>query len=156
MAVLLFLASPAAFAALPGGDPAGENSGRGRRAADDIYPLLAADSGCNADAATLSGKWCSMSNDNGGRISGRCITLNEDGTYEYYAETSSGGYYGSVLSRQSDRGAWRARGNSITAISYRNGARTYSVEKMNHPQTGDPMLLIDGDAYIAFPQRRSH
>ena len=155
MVVLIVLLPAAAFAALPGIAAAGENGSCGRRAADEIYPSVAADSSRGFDAASLSGKWCCMSSDNdAGRISGRCFTLYENGTYEYYAETSSTGYYGAVVSRQSDGGAWSATGNSITASSSRNGIRTYSLERKNHPQTGDLMLLIDGDAYVNYHRRR--
>jgi hypothetical protein len=107
-------------------------------------------------AQELVGKWCYMSNVNsndGGRMSNRCITLNEDGTYEYYAETSSSGDNGSAVSQESDSGTWSATEDSLTANSQSQGTRTYSLEKRNHPKTGDPMIVIDGDAYVTYGQR---
>jgi hypothetical protein len=104
----------------------------------------------------LVGKWCYMSNVNtndGGRMSNRCITLNENGTYEYYAETTSSGDYGGTASQESDSGTWTATEDSITANSQSQGTRTYSLEKRNHPKTGDPMIVIDGDAYVTYGQR---
>lgn len=104
----------------------------------------------------LVGKWCYMSNVNtndGGRMSNRCITLNGDGTYEYYSETTSSGDNGSTASQESDSGTWSATEDTITANSNAEGTKTYSLEKRNHPKTGDPMIVIDGDAYVTYNQR---
>ena len=105
----------------------------------------------------LFGKWCYMSNvnaGNGGRMSNRCFTLYENGTYEYYSETSSSGPVASSASQESDNGTWSATANSITRNSRSQGTATYSLEKRNHPKTGDPMLVLDGDAYVTYGQRR--
>lgn len=98
----------------------------------------------------LVGKWCYMSNLTGtnSRMSNRCFTLYANGTYEYYAETSSSGANGSTASQESDAGRWSATSNSITAYSNTNGKIVYSLEKRNHPRTSDPMLIVDGDAYV--------
>jgi hypothetical protein len=112
----------------------------------------------NSNGHDLVGKWCYMANvnaSNGGRMSNRCFTLYENGTYEYYSETSSSGAYGSSASQESDSGTWTATETSITANSQSMGTITYSLEKRNHPKTGDPMLVIDGDAYVTFNQRPS-
>lgn len=104
----------------------------------------------------LVGKWCYMSNINtndGGRMANRCITLNADGTYEYYSETGSSGDNGSTVSQENDSGTWSATEDTITANSQSQGAKTYSLEKRNHPKTGDPMIVIDGDAYVTYGQR---
>jgi hypothetical protein len=104
----------------------------------------------------LVGKWCYLSSvtaNNGGRMSDRCITLNANGSYQYYAETSSSGDYGGTYSQESDSGTWNATENTITANSQSQGVRTYSLEKRNHPKTGDPMIVIDGDAYVTYAQR---
>jgi hypothetical protein len=107
--------------------------------------------------AELFGKWCYMSNvnaGNGGRMSNRCFTLYENGTYEYYSETSSSGPVASSASQESDSGTWSATGNTITRNSRSQGTATYSLEKRNHPKTGDPMIVLDGDAYVTYGQRR--
>lgn len=110
-----------------------------------------------ANAAELAGKWCYMSNvsaNDGGRMSSRCITLNADGTYEYYAETSSSGSVASSASQEYDAGSWTATATTITSHSSKNGTNTYPLEKRNHPKTGDPMLVIDGDAFVTYHQRQ--
>jgi len=107
--------------------------------------------------AELAGKWCYMSNvnaSNGGRMSNRCFTLYENGAYEFYAETSSSGGSGSSASQESDSGTWSATASTITSNSRQHGTNTYSLEKRNHPKTGDPMLILDGDAYVTYHQRR--
>jgi len=109
-------------------------------------------------AGDITGKWCYMSNiyaSNGGRISNRCFTLNPNGTYEYYGESSSSGQYGSTASQQSDRGTWTATATTINTNSTRNGTRTYRLEKKNHPKTKDPMLVIEGDAYVTYYKKAS-
>lgn len=113
--------------------------------------------GGGTNSAELAGKWCYMANvnaNNGGRMSNRCITLYANGTYEYYSETSSSNPYGSTASQDSDSGTWRATATSITANSRKHGVLTYSLEKRNHPKTGDPMIVLDGDAYVTYQQRR--
>lgn len=111
-----------------------------------------------ANPAELVGKWCYMANVNGGggntRMSNRCFTLYENGTYEYYSESSSGGSNGSAVWQESDSGRWSATATTLTAYSKNNGTITYSLQKRNHPKTGDPMLVVDGDAFVTFYQRQ--
>jgi hypothetical protein len=116
------------------------------------------DTGAVSGAKDIVGKWCYMSNitaANSGRISNRCFTLNPNGTYEYYGETSSGGQYGSSVSQESDRGTWTATATTLEANSAKHGKRTYRLEKKNHPKTKDPMLIIEGDAYVTYYQKAS-
>jgi hypothetical protein len=106
-----------------------------------------------ANPAELFGKWCYMANVNsgsGGRLSSRCFTLYPNGTYEYYSETSSSGPIASSASQESDTGTWTATATTITRNSRSLGTETYSLEKRNHPKNGDPMLVIDGDAYVTY------
>ena len=105
----------------------------------------------------LVGTWCYQSNVNaqgGGRMSNICFTLNADGTYSYYGETSSSNPYGDSASQSSDSGRWTATANSLTARSVSGKTVTYTLERRNHPKTGDPMLLVDGDAFVTFYQKR--
>ena len=109
-----------------------------------------------ANLPQLFGKWCYMSNVNtgsGGRMSNRCFTLHPNGTYEYYSETSSSGPIASSASQESDSGTWTATATTITRNSKSLGSETYSLEKRNHPKTGDPMLILDGDAYVTYSPR---
>lgn len=104
----------------------------------------------------LFGKWCYMSNVNssgGGRMSNSCFTLYQNGTYDYYSETSSSGPIASSASQESDSGTWSVAGNTLTAHSRARGTLNFSFEKRNHPKTGDPMIVLDGDAFVTYSQR---
>jgi hypothetical protein len=104
----------------------------------------------------LFGKWCYMSNvtaNNGGRMSNTCFTLYPNGTYDYYSETSSSNPYGGTSSQSSDSGTWSVSGATLIANSRSQGRVVYTLEKRNHPKTGDPMLMVDGDAFVTYTQR---
>ena len=107
-------------------------------------------------AQALVGKWCYMSNLTGtnSRMSNRCFVLNANGTYEYSSETSSSGTYGGTASQEYDAGRWSVAGNTLTAISNTRGKAVYSIVLRNHPKTGDPMIVVDGDAYVTAYQKR--
>ncbi len=110
-----------------------------------------------ANPSELVGKWCYMSNvnaNNGGRMSNTCFTLYENGTYDYYSETSSSGTYGGTASQESDSGTWSLSGTMLTANSRSRGLLKFTLEKRNHPKTGDPMLLLDGDAFVTYSPRQ--
>jgi len=104
----------------------------------------------------LVGKWCYMSNLTGAnsRMSSRCFVLNPDGTYEYSAETSSSGAIASSASQEYDTGRWSATQTTLTAFSNKHGKIVYPIELRNHPKTGDPMIVVDGDAYVTAYQKR--
>lgn len=112
----------------------------------------------NGDIAQeLVGKWCYLANiqaRDGGRMSERCFILNANGTYQYHSETSNSNPYGGSSSQTDDSGRWSATATTITAQSNSGETNTYSLEKRNHPKTGDPMLIVDGDAYVTFFQRQ--
>ena len=110
---------------------------------------------------SIAGKWCyvsSLTNPNASSSSSRCININANGTYTYQAESSisgyGGGYYGGSSSQSADSGTWRLAGNRIYVNSRNEGQKVYSFEKRNHPKNGDPMIIIDGDAYVTYYQRR--
>jgi len=110
-----------------------------------------------ANPAEMFGKWCYMSNvtaSNGGRMSNTCFTLYENGTYDYYSETSSSGPNGGTSSQESDSGTWSVSGTTLTANSRARGTLNFTLEKRNHPKTGDPMLVLDGDAFVTYSPRR--
>ena len=130
-----------------------------------VYTRVKAGAKGNATAAAPAtggvipefvGKWCYMSNLTGSNsyMSSRCFTLYANGTYEYSAESSSSGAYGSTAGQSYDSGRWSATRNSITAISNSKGRLVYPIELRNHPKTGDPMIVVDGDAYVTATQRR--
>jgi len=116
--------------------------------------------------ASLVGKWSYVgtANNLSGTFSNEeYITLKADGTYEYYSETSgtaSGSnmygnqtYSGGMASQSADRGTWRVNGNTIIANSQKNGVKVYQLQKRNHPKTGDPMIVLDGTAYVTYYQK---
>ena len=114
----------------------------------------------------LVGKWSyvgSANNPSGTFSTEEYITLNADGTYEYYSEssgTASGSdmygnqtFAGGMASQSADRGTWRVKGNTIIANSQKTGVKTYQLQKKNHPKNGDPMIVLDGTAYVTYYQK---
>ena len=110
---------------------------------------------------SIVGTWCwtnaSGVNTNATSSNTRCLVINGDGTYQYTYEGSisgsGGGYYGGSSSQNSDHGTWKLNGNIVNIISASQGAQSLSFQKKNHPKTGDPMIVIDGDAYVTYYQK---
>ncbi|GGD57400.1 hypothetical protein GCM10011514_21870 [Emticicia aquatilis] len=109
---------------------------------------------------SIVGKWCwanTSSTYSSSYNSSKCIVINANGSYEYYAEGSISGYggggYGGSSSQSADRGTWRLEGNRIHVQSQAEGYKVYSFEKRNHPKNGDPMIVIDGDTYVSYYQK---
>jgi hypothetical protein len=115
---------------------------------------------------TLVGKWSYVGTAN--NISGtfsneEYVTLHANGTYEYYSETSGTAsgtnmygnqtFAGGTASQSADRGTWRVNGNTIIATSQKTGVKVYQLQKRNHPKTGDPMIVLDGTAYVTYYQK---
>ncbi len=109
----------------------------------------------------LVGKWCWIdvnSYNQGSSTSSRCITLNANGTYEYFSEASRSvntpDFNGGTNSQESDRGTWYIQGDRIYYNSPTTGQGSYRLEKRNHPKNvNDPMIVIDGDAYVTATYR---
>jgi hypothetical protein len=100
----------------------------------------------------LVGKWCYMNN-NQNSSTNRCITLNADGTYIYNSESSRSvstpDLYGGTSSQGADSGTWYVQGDRIYYNSQTQGQGSYRLEKRNHPKNvGDPMIVLDGEAYV--------
>jgi hypothetical protein len=129
-------------------------------------------SGIQTDASggtidpSLVGKWSyvgAANNPSGSFSTEEYITLNADGTYEYYSESSGSArgsdmygnqtYSGGMASQSADRGTWRVKGNTIIANSQRHGVKVYQLQKRNHPKNGDPMIILDGTAYVTYYQK---
>lgn len=109
---------------------------------------------------TIVGKWCYVnvtSTNSGGTSSDACITIHENGTYEYYAERSmsanTDSFSSGTASQSSDSGTWWVQGNRIFYQSQTQGQGSYQLVKQNHPKTGDPMLVLDGTAYVTQYQK---
>jgi hypothetical protein len=125
-----------------------------------IGPPGPAAAGAQSLPQELFGKWCYIANVNandGGRQSSTCFALNPDGSYQYHAESSSSGQaYGNswgTASQTDDAGRWQSTGNTLTATSNSGKVSTYTFEKRNHPKTNDPMLVIDGQAFVTYYQK---
>jgi hypothetical protein len=106
---------------------------------------------------SMQGKWCyvNVTNTNSGGVSSdACITLNADGTYQYYSERSMSAntntFSSGTSSQNSDRGTWWVDGDKIYYQSQTQGQGSYTLQKVNHPKTGDPMIVLDGSAYVTF------
>lgn len=106
--------------------------------------------------AEFVGKWCYLANLGGTSSyrSERCFTLYQNGTYEYSGETSSSGAAGSSVGSSYDSGRWTATSTTLTAYSNSSGKIVYPIQLRNHPKTGDPMIVVDGDAYVTQTQKR--
>jgi hypothetical protein len=117
-------------------------------------------------ALELVGKWCYLdaSSVNSGEISSdECITVNGDGTYEYYFDSSGSSagnnqfgdqsFNGIIDGQSQDRGTWRLDGNILYIQSEARGMQTFTLQKMNHPKNGNPMIVISGRTYITFYQK---
>jgi hypothetical protein len=102
----------------------------------------------------LVGKWCYVSSmtavSGGGRMSDECFTVHANGTYQYYAETSSSGPNGSAVSQQSDGGTWSLNDSSLIVNSRSQGRSVYTLTKRNHPRTNDPMVCLDGRCFVTY------
>lgn len=119
------------------------------------------------NAAELAGSWCYVSTQQlttnsgggtGGSSRSRCIVLYADGRYEYTAESSmstqTDAYWGGTNSSENDQGQWWLTGHQLhyrSAISGKTG--TFTLEKRNHPRNNDPMLVLDGEAYVTQYQK---
>jgi hypothetical protein len=100
---------------------------------------------------TLVGKWCYVNvTSTNSASSEQCIIVNANGTYEYYAERSTSGSNGSTASQSSDSGTWWIENNHVFYNSQSQGEGSYELIKRNHPKTGDPMIVLDGTAYVTF------
>ena len=101
----------------------------------------------------MVGKWCWISVTNaqqGARTSNQCFTLTADGRYTYAGEADSYNPYGGATSQSSDAGTWTATETTLTATSRAGGTKVFRLEKRNHPKTGDPMLVLDGQPFVTF------
>ena len=101
----------------------------------------------------MVGKWCWVTvttAQQGGRTSDRCFTLSANGAYQYAGVVDSYGPNGGATSQSSDAGTWTATETTLTAQSRARGTVVYQLQKRNHPKTGDPMLVLDGEAFVTY------
>lgn len=108
----------------------------------------------------LVGKWCWTnvnSTNTGGSSSSECIVLNANGTYQYASErsmdTNTSSFYAGTSSQSNDQGTWWVQGDRIYYNSQTRGQGSYQLQKLNHPKTGDPMIVLNGEPYVTFYQK---
>ncbi|MGB3076699.1 MAG: hypothetical protein WBB36_15325, partial [Chitinophagales bacterium] len=112
--------------------------------------------GAGQVAMELVGKWCFInvnSYNQGASSSSECVTLNADGTYLYYNESSRSvntpDYAGGTASQNEDRGTWYVQGDRLYVHSQTIGDASYRLEKRNHPKNvNDPMIVLDGRTFV--------
>ena len=94
--------------------------------------------GSGASPRELAGKWCYMANvssQGGGRMSNRCFTLREDGTYEYSAESSASGPAAASASQRPYSGTLTSTAPTITSHSILSH-KTLQSRPAQHPKNG--------------------
>jgi hypothetical protein len=113
------------------------------------------ETGAGSVHVELVGKWCWISqfnaNNGGARQSNRCITLNGNGTYEYFGLTDSYNPYGGATSETHQSGTWTATDTTLMTRSGSGAVTTYRLEKRNHPKNvRDPMIVLNGEPFVTF------
>lgn len=105
----------------------------------------------------LAGSWAYVSNvyaQDGGSASNSVLTLCADGTYVWNAESSSSNPFGQTGMQEHETGRWSATDATLTLTSDGGGSRTFQLEKQNHPKNAqDPMIVLDGQAYVTTTSR---
>jgi hypothetical protein len=107
----------------------------------------------------MVGKWCIMSNNynsysGGGSSSEECITLNENGTYEYSYSASRSAYtsgqsaYGGTANQNSDRGTWKSDGITIVSVSQTTGKTNRYMLTKENAQNGDATIVLGGKKFV--------
>lgn len=117
-------------------------------------------SGASGVRPELAGKWCYFNsvsaNSGGGRMTEECITLNGDGSYQYFTATSASAYapgiYGGTASQGNDSGRWTATASTITAQSSKGQTTSYTLELRNN-KNNDPMICLEGRCYATAWQK---
>ena len=111
-------------------------------------------------AADLVGKWSYVNvttTNTGGVSSEEYIILQANGTYQFRSERSmsatTGTFSTGTSSQGNDSGAWWVEGERIFYRSPTRGDGSFKLQRLNHPKTGDPMIVLDGTAYVSYHQR---
>ena len=112
-------------------------------------------------APEIVGTWAwtdTSSTNSGGISSSTYVVLRADGSYEYHSEGSISAttqdFSAGTASQSSDSGSWRLEGSVLHVQSRSYGAIDYSFEKRNHPKTGDPMIVLNGQPFVTYYQKQ--
>ena len=111
------------------------------------------EAGEGAVRVELVGRWCLTSLAAPAQkdpSSKQCLTLNGNGTYAF-AAGSEVSAKGAARAPAGDSGTWTATDATLTTHSVSGKATTYQMAKRNHPgKVRDPMIVLDGQAYVSF------
>jgi len=114
------------------------------------------DSGKGQIAPEIVGKWCyyNLANGDEGRLSNTCVTLNADGTYEFFLDGSMRTQVNSIFpgssAQQTDYGNWWVDGNRIYYNSSSHGQGSFQFQKMNQPTDKSvPMIVFNGQSFVS-------
>lgn len=114
-------------------------------------PAAAAPAAGSSVRPELAGQWMWITNfsaNSGGRQTDTTLILRADGSFEYRYNHVSSNPFGASWGSERNSGTWTATEDSIT-FRDAGGARTCTLEKRNHPKnTGDPMIIVDGKAFV--------
>ena len=107
-------------------------------------------------APELVGKWCFINPFNGSNATqtGSCITLNDDGTYEFYLDasgmTKANSFFPGTALQERDSGTWWSQGNTIYYHSSAHGEGSFQFQKVNQPQNeSTPMIVVNGQSFAS-------
>lgn len=116
------------------------------------------ETGGAAAAQALAGQWVYFSsftaNNGGGSSNQAVVTLRADGTYDYNAENCSTNPFGAAWGDARSTGTFVVRGDAIVFTPRGEEPVSYRLEKRNHPKNNDPMIVLDGKAFVTATQRR--
>jgi hypothetical protein len=114
--------------------------------------------GAGGVAAELVGQWLwlgTVTANQGGSQSNTWITLQQDGRYQWHHDSVSTNPNGAAWGASDETGSWSYAGSTITFRPDGGAPYTQALEKRNHPQNhNDPMLVLDGKAYVTATARR--
>lgn len=116
-----------------------------------FFPALSQNQDDHSIAPELAGKWCfyNLANGDEGRLSNTCVTLNADGSYEFFIDgatmTKVSSLFPGTPVQESDYGTWWVQGSRIFYSSQTHGKGSFQFQKMNQPtDTKVPLILLNG------------
>jgi hypothetical protein len=103
----------------------------------------------------LVGKWCFLNLANGGTgtASETCITLNADGTYEFYLDgtgmTKANAFLPGNAFQERDSGTWWASDNTLYYNSSSHGEGSFQFQKVNQPHNESvAAIAVSGQYFV--------
>lgn len=122
-----------------------------------IVTVYAQDSGSKGQIAPeLVGKWCyyNLANGDEGKVSNTCVTLNSDGTYEFFLDgfgmLKGNSIFPGTSVQQTDYGNWWVEGSRIYYNSQSHNQGSFQFQKMNQPQDKSvPMIVLNGQSFVS-------